>query len=133
MFRDFLRKRVATREEIFPAVVGDLFIYHRYCSVGVTGVIYMRITDDRGVKSKFKWVAGTFHKRQKLFFERRRPLPPSPPFHAEQVHTSYRYISRRVAAADTVNAARKRRLRSFETHAAALLRDTQDKYELLIE
>lgn len=51
----------------------------------------------------------------------------SPPYfslHVEHVHTSYRYISRRVAAADTANAARKRRLRSSETHAAAVLRDT---------
>ena len=59
------------RERRFSQPVGgDLFIYHRYCGVGVTVVIYMRTTDDRGVKSRFKWVAGTFHKWQKLFFER---------------------------------------------------------------
>lgn len=73
LFHDFLRK--SRREKRFSQPVGgDLFIYHRYCGVAVTGVIYMRITDDREVKSKFKWVAGTFHKRQKLFFE--HPLSP---------------------------------------------------------
>lgn len=97
----------------FPGT-GDLFIYHRYCGVTVTSVIYMRITDDRGVKSKFKWVEGTFHKKAELFFEllvSRRACA----YYILSIH--------RDVVTDIANATRKRRLRIFETCVAALLHE----------
>lgn len=91
----------------FPGT-GDLFIYHRYCGVTVTSVIYMRITDDRGVKSKFKWVGGTFHKKAELFFERL----------VSRRACAYIVSIHRDVVTDIANATRKRRLRRFETYAA---------------